>query len=103
MKKIEKNDENLDFVNNLYKNDSVIFEHTVLESDKILYSICYFAKKDIYDVLIEDKISSKIINYESRHKLSNSTLKYFHLIKDQVISDNFGNEFKCTSHLIEFE
>lgn len=103
MKKIEKNNENLDLIDDLYKNDKIYFEHTILESDSISYSICFFAKKEVYDVLIEDKINSKIINYESRNKLSNSTLKYFNLIKDQVISDNFGNRFKCISHIIEFE
>lgn len=103
MKKIEKNDETLDFINELYDNDKIFFEETILESDKIIYSISYFAKKDIYDVIIEDKSNSYILNYEARKKLSNSTLKYFHLNKNQIVNDNFGNTFKCISHIIEFE
>lgn len=103
MKKIEKNNENSNFIKKLYEDNKVFFEHTILESDNLIYSISYFAKKDIYDVLIEDKINSHIINYESRQKLSNSTLKYFNLIKDQTIDDTFGNKFKCITHRIEFE
>lgn len=103
MEKIEKNNNNLDYINDLYENDKVFFEHTILESDNLIYSISYFAKKDIYDVLLEDKINSRIINYEARKILSNSTLKYLNPIKNQVITDNFGNTFKCISHYIEFE
>lgn len=103
MKKIEKNENNISFINDLYENDKVFFEHTILESDKILFSISYFAKRDIYDVLIEDKVNSKIINYEARKKLSGSTLKYFKPLKDEVLSDNFGNNFKCITHYIEYE
>lgn len=103
MKKIEKNENNTDFIDELYKNDEVLFEHTILESDKLSYSICYFAKMDIYDVVIQDKVNSRTINYEARKRLSGSTLKYFRLLKDDVISDNFGNTFKCITHYIEYE
>ncbi|HIH34829.1 MAG TPA: hypothetical protein HA355_00685 [Methanosphaera sp.] len=103
MKKIEKNKNNYAFINELYENNKVLFEHTILESDKLSYSISYFAKKDIYDVLIKDKINSRTINYEARKKLSGSTLKYFAPIKGDVISDNFGNTFKCITHYIEYE
>ena len=47
MEKIEKNNNNLDYINDLYENDKVFFEHTILESDNLIYSISYFAKKDI--------------------------------------------------------
>lgn len=103
MKKIEKNETNIDLIDDLYKNNRVLFEHTILESDKLSYSISYFAKKDIYDVLLEDKINSRIINYEARKKLSGSTLKYFVPLKDDVISDNFGNTFRCITHYVEYE
>lgn len=103
MKKIEKNENNITLIDDLYENNRVFFEHTILESDKLVFSISYFAKGDIYDVLIEDKIRDRVINYEARKKLSGSTLKYFQPLKDDVLSDNFGNLFKCITHYIEYE
>lgn len=47
-------------------------------------------------------INSQLVRYESRRKLSGSTLKYFNHYKDDEVSDNFGNHFICITHFIEY-
>ena len=100
---IEKNKENQEYIDTLYEMKVVKFENTILKSDQYTYSISYFPPKNIFDVVLEDDLNNKLVNYEAREILSNSTLKYFKLIKDEIIKDNFGNEFKCLTHYVEFE
>lgn len=103
MKVIEKNESNIDDVNKYFEDNLVLFEHTILESKQFTYSICYCPVIDIYDVVLEDTVNSRLINFESRRKLSGSTLKYFNVYKDDVVCDMFGNEFKCQTHHIELK
>ena len=94
---IEKSNE----IKQVYDSNIVLFEETVLISNDIKYSICFVPKLKEYDVIIEDFKNNKII-YQVFHKLSPSTLKYFNLLKGESYLDNFGNEFKCISHTIEY-
>ena len=55
----------------------------------------------VYDVIIED-FENNFTKYQVFHKLSPSTLKYFNLLKGESYLDDFGNEFKCISHTIEY-
>lgn len=100
---IERNKENEDYVKQLYEMNIVNFEVTILKSKQYDYSISYCPKQKIYDVVIEDNINCKLVNYEARQQLSNSTLKYFNLYKNDKIQDKFSNEFICITHYIEFE
>ena len=71
-----------------------------MESDKIYYSISKVNALGVYDVLIIDKDDNRLVNFESRRKLSNSTLRYFNNYKDDVYEDNHGNRLKCTTHYL---
>ena len=51
--------------------------------------------------IIED-FENNFTKYQVFHKLSPSTLKYFNLLKGESYLDDFGNEFKCISHTIEY-
>ena len=86
--------------NDLYSKYDVVLEECILESDEMYYSICKINRLDIYDVLLIDKSYNKLINFESRTKLSNSTLKYFYHYKGEVYNDWLGNNFKCISHYV---
>lgn len=90
--------DSLEYAKGLYDKYDVVLEETVLESNDIYYSICRVNSLDTYDVLLIDKNEDSIINFESRVKLSGSTLKYFNVYKDDVLRDIFGNEFKCITH-----
>ena len=94
---IEKSNE----IKQVYDSNIVLFEETVLISNDIKYSICFVPKLKVYDVIIEDFKNNKI-TYQVFYKLSPSTLKYFNLLKGETYLDNFGNEFKCISHTIEY-
>lgn len=98
---IERNENNEEYVEKLYESNIIKFENTILKSDQYTYSISYFPKDDIYDVVLEDDLNNRLINYEVRRKLSNSTLKYFNMYKEDAVEDNFGNKFKCITHYIE--
>ena len=78
----------------------VIFEECVLESDEIYYSISKITCLKLYDVVIINKKSGRLINVESRAKLSGSTLKYFNNYAGDVYVDAHGNTFKCKSHYV---
>ena len=115
---IEKTNDSKRNIKQLYDSDSVLFEETLLVSNNIKYSICFVPKAEVYDV-IDDGISGVTMNrpdyirmiedfennftkYQVFHKLSPSTLKYFNLLKGESYLDDFGNEFKCISHTIEY-
>ena len=98
---IEKTNKTKRKIKQLYDLNVVLFEETVLMSNNVKYSICFVPKAKVYDVIIED-FKNNTINYQVFHKLSPSTLKYFNLLKGESYLDNFGNEFKCISHTIEY-
>ena len=89
-------------IRRLYDEDKVLFDECILRSDKLSYTISYIPRLDTYDVIITDMINSQLVRYESRRKLSGSTLKYFNHYKDDEVSDNFGNHFICITHFIEY-
>ena len=98
---IEKTNDSKRKIKQLYDSDSVLFEETLLVSNNIKYSICFVPKAEVYDVIIED-FENNFTKYQVFHKLSPSTLKYFNLLKGESYLDDFGNEFKCISHTIEY-
>lgn len=98
MRCVEKNRDNISEIEKYYDEDIVLFEHTILESESFVYSICYCPRLDVYDVLLEDVVNSRLINYEARQRLSGSTLKYFNVFRDDIVSDMFGNRFSCVTH-----
>lgn len=98
---IEKTKDSKRKIKQLYDSDSVLFEETLLVSNNIKYSICFVPKAEVYDVIIED-FENNFTKYQVFHKLSPSTLKYFNLLKCESYLDDFGNEFKCISHTIEY-
>ena len=100
--RIEKNKNNQELVRRLYDQDKVLFDECILKSEKLLYTISYIPRLDTYDVIITDIKGNHLIRYESRQKLSGSTLKYFNHYKDDEVSDNFGNHFRCITHFIEY-
>ncbi|RAP53587.1 MAG: hypothetical protein BZ138_00440 [Methanosphaera sp. rholeuAM270] len=100
---IEKNEKNKSLISEYYEKGLVLFDHCILVSEKYYYSICYCPKVDVYDVVLQDSSDLRLVNYEARKKLSNSTLKYFNVYKDDIISDSFGNRLLCLSHYIEIE
>lgn len=100
--KFEKNQENIDKIKKLYDENRVLFDECILKSNKLLYTISYIPKLKIYDVILIDITENRLVRYESRDKLSGSTLKYFNIYKDDEIDDNFGNHFKCITHFIEY-
>lgn len=100
---IERNKDNSKRIREYYDNNTVLFEHTILESEKFSYSICYCFPLNIYDVILENHVNKKLINYEARQQLSGSTLKYFNALKDDTVSDMFGNNFKCKTHYVELK
>ena len=55
-----------------------------------------------YDVYVIEDFENNFTKYQVFHKLSPSTLKYFNLLKGESYLDDFGNEFKCISHTIEY-
>ncbi|OED29486.1 hypothetical protein [Methanosphaera sp. WGK6] len=99
---VEKSREIEDDIKTLFELNLVVFEQTVLVSKNLIYSICHVPQLNVYDVVIEDKIKGELIVYQTFAKLSNSTLKYFNLLRDETYLDGFGNDFKCISHVIEY-
>lgn len=102
MKLIQKNESNIDFIKNLYNENKVIFEKTVLISDNLKYVICYFPQHNFYHIFIYDYIDNFIISNINFSKLSNSTLKYFNMIKGDIYNDWLKNSFRCLSHIIGY-
>ncbi|WP_069593075.1 hypothetical protein [Methanosphaera sp. WGK6] len=100
--RIEKDAENISEIELLYTFDVIIFEHTLLESEKYSYSICWTNPKQIYDVVIEDKQKGKLVKYEVVKKSSPKLSKYFNLIKGEKLVDD-GCQITCTSHSIEYK
>lgn len=103
IKIIEVNSENKEKVSKLYRCDKVLIEENILLSDEIEYALYYLPKEKIYDVIIKNRKTDKTIFYESREKLSSSTLKYFNLTKNEKYQDNFNNKFKCITHNIQIK
>ncbi|RAP52023.1 MAG: hypothetical protein BZ133_01890 [Methanosphaera sp. SHI613] len=100
---MKKEVSNIGQANEIYENNEVVLEECILESSKIYYSITRISKLDVYDVVLIDKNTDELINFESRRRLSSSTLKYFNNYKDDVYEDGHGNTFKCISHYILYK
>lgn len=88
--------------NFIIKDKEYVFEHTILQSDSLIYSICYVPSMDIYDIVIENFRLGVLVYYEPRSKISGTTKKYFNLYKDDVYVDYHNTAFKCLSHTIEY-
>ena len=99
--RIEKDDETKDEIEMLYSFGVVLFEHTILESEELTYSICYFAPQEVYDIVIENSKNGQLIKYESVKQLDDKTRKFYDLIKNDEITDG-TNKYKCMSHSIEY-
>ncbi|RAP52103.1 MAG: hypothetical protein BZ138_03650 [Methanosphaera sp. rholeuAM270] len=97
--RIEKDSDTVDEIEMLYSFGVVLFEHVLLESDNVEYSICYFAPQEVYDIVIEDKENNSV-SYNQEKELTANQEKLFSLIKNEtVILDD--EEFICKSHSIE--
>lgn len=59
-------------------------------------------KERLNNFMILEDFENNFTKYQVFHKLSPSTLKYFNLLKGESYLDDFGNEFKCISHTIEY-
>lgn len=103
MKTQEVNKNNLKDISKIYENKKVLFEQTILKSDCLIYSLCYVPSKDLYDIVIENYILGKLVIYEARKYISNTTKKYFNLYKNDEYKDFHGTTFTCLSHTIEYE
>ncbi|AWX32217.1 hypothetical protein [Methanosphaera sp. BMS] len=90
----------IDEINDIYSSHDVVLEECILESDDIYYSICRINALDVYDVLLVDRNGDELINFESRMKLSGSTLRYFHMYAGDEYCDGHGNVFRCMSHYV---
>ena len=100
---IQKDDSKSNFIINLYKENKIIFEKTTLISNNLKYVICYFSSEDYYYVYIYnyiDNITYSCVNFK---KLSNSTLRYFNMQKDDTYDDWFKNSFHCLSHIVGYK
>lgn len=103
LKTLEVNKNNLNDVAKIYENKKVLFEHTILKSDCLIYSLCYVPSEDLYDIVIENYILGKHIIYEARKYISGTTKKYFNLYKNDEYRDFHGTVFTCLSHTVEYE
>ena len=75
----------------------------IVEDDEIISStLKKHLEKWNYDVYVIEDFENNFTKYQVFHKLSPSTLKYFNLLKGESYLDDFGNEFKCISHTIEY-
>ncbi len=99
----QKDDSNYNFIKNLYKENKIIFEKTTLMSKNLKYVICYFSKEDYYYVYIYNYIDDIIYSCVNFKKLSNSTLKYFNMKKNDTYNDWFKNSFCCLSHIVGYK
>ncbi len=100
--RIQRDDETNDEIEMLYSFGVVLFEHTILESDEQVYSICYFEPGKVYDVVIENKIDKRVEQIISTDKLDTKLQSYYDLTKNESISDENGKTLKCMSHSVEY-
>lgn len=100
--RIEKDEETKDEIEMLYSFGVILFEHTILESDELMYSICYFEPKKVYDLVIQNKNNGKLISYEVKTKLNNQEKNYFNLTKNEETTDQNNNKLICMSHSVEY-
>lgn len=100
--RIERDFETNDEIEMLYSFGVVLFEHSIIESGDYCYSICYFAPDDIYDVVVEDNKSGKVLSYEVKKTLDSTLTNYFNLVKNESVHDERGNLIKCLSHSVEY-
>ncbi|MCI5866597.1 MAG: hypothetical protein SOZ23_01795 [Methanosphaera sp.] len=102
MSVIEKDNENIKEIEELYLFDAVLFENTVLITGDVEYSICYVAFDDVYDICIQDIHHTKIIEYRQTKKLTDDEMKFFNLLQSEVIVDEHDNITECVSHSVEY-
>ena len=102
MSVIEKDEENLNTIEELYLFDAILFENTVLIIDDIEYSICYVAFEKIYDIVMQDRKHTHIISYEETKELTPLQQEYFNMLQGETKTDEHGNKVKCVSHSIEY-
>lgn len=100
--RIEKDDDTLDEIKMLYSFDVVLFENTILKSEELTVSICFFNPLKIYDIVIEDNRNHCLISYESKAELDEDLNKLFNLTKNEEITDKNNVKYKCMSHSIEY-
>lgn len=100
---IQKDDSNINFIRNLYKKGKIIFEKTTLISNNLKYVICYFSSGDYYYVYVYNYIDDIIYSCVDFKKLSNSTLRYFNMSKNDTYNDWFKNSFRCLSHVVGYK
>lgn len=100
---LHKQEVGRDDIKTLYETEDVLFEQTILKSDHLIYSLCYVPKLDCYDIVIENYCLGKLVIFESRKYISNTTKKYFNLYKGDDFTDFHKREYKCLSHIIEYK
>lgn len=98
--RIERDDETKEEIEMLYAFEVVIFEHVILESGKYSYSICYFAPREVFDIVIEDK-NNNTRSFETMGKLNERMDKLFQLNKGDNISID-DEDINCISHSVEY-
>jgi len=100
--RIEKDSSSESEIDMLYSFGVVIFEHCVLCNDSYEYSICYFAPRDIYDIVVINKKEGHVEYFETTHQLNDTYLSYFNFINGESVLDNDGNKLVCRSHSVEY-
>lgn len=100
--RIEVDDDTKAEIEMLYSFGVVLFEHTILKSEELTISICYFDPLKVYDITIEDNINHSLISYESKTELDEDYKKYFKLTKNDEITDKNSVKYKCMSHSVEY-
>ena len=60
-------------------------------------------RDDCYDIVIENYCLGKLVIFESRKYISDTTKKYFNLYKGDDFTDFHKREYKCLSHIIEYK
>lgn len=99
--RIEKDDDTEAEIEMLYSFGVVLFEHTILKTDELMISICYFDPLRIYDIIIEDNNNHTLISYESKTELDEEYMKLFNLTKNEETDKN-NLKYKCMSHSVEY-
>lgn len=99
---IEKDKDNAEEVEVLYELDVVTFESTVVYKDDLEIAITRVPSQDIYDIAIQNKAHTKIIEYKTTKKLTPTEEKYFNMTYNEELIDDDGIKVKCACHSIEY-